>query len=79
MSGLTVGEGFPAANRGVYVARVQFHGVADATRLLGRDDGGPTAEEGVQDDAVAFGAVSDCVGDEGDGLYGRVECPDGPD
>ncbi len=66
------GRSLPAANRAIDVARIELEPRCAPARDLGCEDCGAAAEEGIEDEAVALGAILDGIGDERDGLHRRV-------
>ncbi len=82
MNRLAAGEGLPPADRRLDVFRIQLHGVGAPPRLLGGDDRGATAHEGIEDDAAALGAIQDRIGHEHhwfhSGMHGKLCEPVGP-
>src|SRR5262245_44061071 len=72
MNGIPAGKGLPTSDRYIDVTRIQIHRTGLASDPFGRKEGGAGAAEGVDHNLVALGAILDRIGDEGDGLDGRV-------
>src|SRR5262245_33153789 len=72
MDGIPAGKGLPTSDGDIDVTRIQIHRTGLASDPFGRKEGGAGAAEGVDHNLVALGAVLDRIGDEGDGLDGRV-------
>ena len=66
-------EVLPALNRDVDVAWFNLDQASPAASLVGSDQGRPGAPEGIEDDIVAVGAITDCVGDQRDRLPVRFQ------
>src|SRR5262245_48045483 len=54
------------------MGRVAFEQPRSATRLLGRDQGRAEPAKWIEHDLAMFGAILDCVGDQGDRLDGGM-------
>jgi len=65
--------GLPAPHDDIDVERIELEPIAPAAGTLGRHQGCAAAEEGIEDDIAAVGAVENHVGDRSDRLYRRVK------
>ena len=72
VDGITTGEGLPAPDRDIDVARIDFESAGLPADPFGREQRRARATEGVEHNVVAVGAVFDRIGDESDRLDGRV-------
>src|SRR5262245_28663742 len=72
MDGVAAGKGLPTPDRYIDVTRIQFHRTGLASDPFGRKQGRAGTAEGIDHNLVALGAILDRIGDEGDGLDGRV-------
>ena len=65
---MLTGECLPTPDGGVHVEGVNLDSEADASSPFRGNDRGPTAQEGIWNNAVPGRAVKDCIGDQGHGL-----------
>mgnify|MGYP003645856724 CR=1 FL=1 len=73
VDGLKARELLPAADDRVDIPGVDLDAVADAAHVLGGNERGAGAEEAVEDDVTAGGAIEDRVGAEAGRLHGGVK------
>src|SRR5712671_1589075 len=78
MPGGVAGQLLPSADNRIDIARIELRPVAAPAGALGRDHRGAAAEEPVEHDVAAGGAVEDRVGDQAHRLYRRVQCQEVP-
>src|SRR4051794_12301889 len=67
------GERLPAAHGGIDVSRVDFHAATAAAGSLCGNQTGAAADEYVEDDLPALGAIDHRVGDQRDRLDRRMQ------
>src|SRR5262245_5095320 len=68
-SGLLARELLPATDRYIDVDRIEFDAARNAASLFGGDEDGTAADEGIQHQVAATGAVAQSVGNQGNGLW----------
>src|ERR1700730_17960840 len=73
VDGAFAGEMLPAADRRIDIKRVELDAVTEAADALGSDQGAAAAEERVEHDIAAGGAIEDSVSDQTDRLHRRVQ------
>src|SRR4051794_33640367 len=73
MTGCVTGMALPATDNHVDVERVEFQAVAAPAGALGREEGGAAAQEGIQHNVAARGAIQNGVDHHGHWLHRGVE------
>src|SRR5205085_1129984 len=73
MPGGVAGQLLPATDNRIDIARIELRPVAAPAGALGRDHRRAAAEETVEHDVAAGGAVEDRVGHQAHRLHGRVQ------
>ena len=66
------GPMLPSPDDGVAVRGIEFDEPCDASQLLGGDEGGPRAAEGIGHDVTFDAGIEKNVADQGQGLYSRM-------
>src|SRR5207302_10822072 len=71
VDGAAASEALPTADRGIDIQRIELHAAADPADALGGQQRRAAAEEGIEHKIATSRAIEDCVGNQGDGFYGR--------